>query len=94
MKIKPHLKEQLKKYLIDKVKEEEQKIKVYSAYKLSENEVSLIKNKVKEYDWKNVDYLIDESLIAGIVIKKGSQIINLSLKGALVNLKKIVYESD
>lgn len=94
MKIKPHLKEELKKYLTEKVRQEEQKIKVFSAYSLTDEEKNLIKKKVKGFDWNEVDYELDDSLIAGIVIKKGSQIINLSLKGALANLKKLVYESD
>lgn len=94
MRIKPHLKEDLKKYLIDKVRSEEQKIKVYSAYELSEDEKNLIKKEIKDFDWSDVDYLIDDSLLAGIMIKKGSKVINLSLKGVLANLKKIVYESD
>ena len=94
MKIKPHLKEELKKYLIERVRREEQKIKVFSAYKLSDEEKSLIKKTVRGFEWADVDYEIDGSLLAGVVIKKGSKIINLSLKGSLASLKKIVYESD
>lgn len=94
MKIKPHLKADLKKYLIEKVKNEEQRINVFSSYSLNAEEKNLIKSKLKNFDWSDVEYHIDESLLAGIVIKKGSQIINLSLKGTLANLKKIVYESD
>lgn len=94
MKIKPHLKEDLKKYLIEKVRTEEQKLKIYSAYKLSDEEKSILKKKFKEFDWKDVDYLTDESILAGVVVKKGSKVINVSLRGALSNLKKLVYESD
>ena len=94
MKIKPLLKEELKKYLTEKVKEEEQKVKVTSAYKLSDEEKKLIQSRVKGFVWNDVDYLVDESLMAGIIIQKGSKVINLSLKGTLANLKKIVYESD
>lgn len=94
MKIKSYLKEELKKYLIDKIRNEEQKIKVFSAHFLSDEEKAVIKNKIKTFDWIDVDYKIDKSLIAGVVIKKGSQIIDLSLKGTLENLKKLVYESD
>lgn len=94
MKIKPHLKEELKKFLVNRTRAEEQKIKVYSAYKLSEDEKKLIKKSVNDFDFSNADYYVDSSLLAGIVIKKGSKVINLSLKDSLLNLKKIVYESD
>lgn len=94
MKIKPHLKEDLKKYLTEKVRAEEQRIKVYSAYRLSNEEKDLLKKSVKELEWREVDYLVDESLLAGVLIKKGSKEINISLKGTLSNLQKIVYESD
>ncbi len=94
MKIKPHLKEELKKYFVEKVKKEEQKIKVFSAGKLNDDDKAQIKERLKAFDWQDVDYFIDESLLAGVVVKKGSKMIDLSLKGALSNLKKIVYESD
>lgn len=94
MKIKPHLKDELKKYFIERVKNEGKKINVFSPYILSVEEKELIKKKIDNLDWHDVEYHVDESLMAGIVIKKGSQIINLSLKGTLANLKKIVYESD
>jgi len=94
MKIKPHLKEELKKFLINKVRTEEQKLKVYSAYKLTEDEISVLKKKFRELDWSDVDYFVDPSLLAGILIKKGSKIINVSLQRTLSNLKKLVYESD
>ncbi|KKQ24037.1 MAG: F0F1 ATP synthase subunit delta [Candidatus Roizmanbacteria bacterium GW2011_GWC2_37_13] len=94
MKIKPHLKEELKKYLIEKVRKEEQKIKVFSAGKLDDEDKILIKRKLKSFDFKDVDYFIDPSIMAGVIVKKGSKMIDLSLKGTLSNLKKIVYESD
>ncbi|MBI5127761.1 F0F1 ATP synthase subunit delta [Candidatus Roizmanbacteria bacterium] len=94
MKIKPHLKEELKKYLSERVKKEEQKIKVFSAGKLNDDDKTLIKKKLKAFDWQDVDYFVDPSLLAGVVVKKGSKMIDLSLKGTLSNLKKIVYESD
>jgi len=94
VKIKPHLKEELKKYLLEKVREEQEKVKVFSAYRLTEEEKNLIKNKVRDLDFKDVDYLVDTTLMAGVVIKKGSKFIDFSLKGELLNLKKIVYESD
>jgi len=94
MKIKPNLKKDLKKYLIEKVRNEEQKLKVYSPYKLSDEEKSILKKKFREFDWSNVDYLIDESLMAGVLLKRGSKVINISLLKTLSNLKKMIYESD
>lgn len=80
--------------MIEKVRTEGERIKVFSAYKLTDGEKDLIKSKIRDFDWTKADYYVDEDLLAGIIVQKGSKVINLSLKGTLANLKKIVYESD
>lgn len=94
MRINPHLKEDLKKYLIEKIRKEKNAVKVMSGYRLGTVEKQLLHKKFDQLDWNSAQYEIDESLIAGVVITVGSRVIDLSLKGSLLSLKHIIYESD
>lgn len=71
-----------------------EKLKVYSPYKLSEKEKLVLKNKFTDFDWQDADFFVDETLLAGVVIIKGSKVIDISLKRSISDLKKIIYEND
>lgn len=93
MRINSKLKGELKKYLLDKIRADHQKVVVYSSVKLSSSDVQTIKSKFSNISFQNAEYQIDESLLAGIILKVGSKVIDYSVKGALTNLKHIVYEA-
>ncbi|MDO8609961.1 MAG: F0F1 ATP synthase subunit delta [bacterium] len=93
MKINAKVKEDLKKYLLEKIRTEHKKVVVHSSYKLSDSDKKLVYSKFPKIDFSDAKYDVDETLIAGIVITLGSQIIDLSIKGSLSNLKHIIYES-
>lgn len=93
MKLNARLKEDLKKYLLDKIRDDRQKVTVYSSVQLSGEEKQLLKLKLPTISFQNAQYLIDESLLAGIMVKIGSKVIDLSIRGTLSNLKHIVYET-
>lgn len=67
---------------------------IYSAYKLDQAEVELIVKKFPFIDVNNFLNIIDKKIIAGVVIYHGSQIIDLSLKSQLNNIRKKLYEID
>ncbi len=92
MKIKPRLKEEVKKYLLEKQQEEKNKVVITSAHKLTENELKLIQDLVPEIRGKKIDEEIDDSLIAGVIIRRGSKIWDLSLKQQLMSLQHRVNE--
>lgn len=94
MRINPKLKEDLRKYLTEKMKGDREKVVVFSSIKLSDFEKKLIKSKFSTISFQKAEYRIDENLIAGIIITVGSRVIDLSLKGSLTNLKHIIYESN
>jgi len=94
MKINPKLKNDLRHFLMDKIQEEQDIVKVYSADLLSDDDKKNLINKFKELNWKTARFETDKSVIAGVVIKVGSRIIDLSLFGSLSKLTNTLYEID
>lgn len=92
MKIHGYIKENLKKRLIEDLEKEKGKIVVYSALLLSDDEKNLLYAKIPQLKGAYIEFVTDRSLIAGVIIKIGSKIIDLSLKGQLNNLAQIDYE--
>lgn len=93
MRIIPQLKNDLRKYLFEKIRTENKAVTVASSYALGAEETSLLQSKLPLLDLKTAKFIIDPSIIAGVVISVGSRVINLSLKKSLSNLKHLIYES-
>ena len=94
MKINPKLKEDLKNFLMEKIQKEQNRVTVYSADSLDGDEKKLLGKKFSDLNWSEVVYLIDKSVIAGVIIKVGSKTIDLSLMGSLSKLSNTLYEID
>jgi len=94
MKINPYIKENLKKYLDELLKNEKDKITLVSAYALNNNELSSLFQYVPRLKNSEINFEINRKVIAGVVIKIGSKVIDLSLQGKLNNLKNYIYEID
>lgn len=92
MKIKPRLKEDLKKILLSKLNEESKEITLISSYLMTNNEIDEIKKTFPRLKDKRLKVEIQEDLLAGFIIKEGSKITDLSLKNYLNNIKKHIYE--
>lgn len=91
MKLKPRIKDELRKFLIHKQQAEKAKARVISAQKLSEEEWTQVFQLFPDLKGKKIENEIDESLLAGIVVQKGSKIIDLSLKTQLNEFRKTAY---
>lgn len=92
MKIKPRLKEDLKKFLLLKLKEEAKIVTLITSHKLTTEQVNEIKSLFPRIKEKQLKFQIDENLMAGFIIKEGSKITDLSLKSNLNKIKKNIYE--
>lgn len=92
MKISARLKEDLKRYLLRRRLEEAEKVTIVSAYKLSAKEVENIKKRIPDIKKSEVHVEVDESLMAGVLVQKGSKIIDLTLRGRMQSLEKSIYE--
>lgn len=93
MKIKPRIKEELKRYLLKKTTEEEDKVKVISAYKLSQEELRMLQEKIPSLVGKEMVNIVDTQILGGLVIKQGSKIIDLTLASYIKDLQLKAYET-
>lgn len=92
MKIKPRLKEEIKKYLLTKQQEERKKATITAAYHLNEVEISKLKEIFPALKGRKIIQQIDESIIAGLIIKYESKVVDLSLRQRLSNLEHRINE--
>ena len=92
MRIDPKIKEDLKQKLKADLAQNKKRVVVVSAYKLFEPEMNNLFNFFPQLKQSQIEFLVDNSLLAGYLIKIGSNVTDLSLKGQLQNLKNLVYE--
>jgi len=81
------LKEDLKQYINNKIKEGKQKIIVISTYKFEQTELIQLSNLFPHFTNKEIVNVIDKNIIGGMVIKIGSKIIDLSILSELNKIK-------
>jgi len=86
MKLSKQIKEELRLYLKDRLSEREVRTQIFAPYELSQAEVEDIKLRVSIIRNSDVDVIVDKSILAGIIIKHGSKLIDYSLKSKLDNL--------
>lgn len=92
MKINPSLKKELKKYLIQKIKDESEKVEIYTANRLEKRDIEEIELRFPNIKQKKLDIIIDEDLIGGFILKEGSKVTDFSLKARLNQIKKNINE--
>jgi F0F1-type ATP synthase delta subunit len=92
MKINLSLKNKIKDFVTNNINIESNTITIESADILSDLQKKIIIEKVGGLNFKNINYIINKDLIAGIIIKQGSSIIDLSLINQLSEIKKKLNE--
>ena len=70
------------------------KATVMSGYELTKKEVDTIKNSYPQLRDVKLLNVVDKNIISGVIIKIGTQLIDLTLNGALQNLRNNMYESN
>jgi len=93
-KINPKLKKDLRSFLLENIQKEQNRVLVQSADVLGIEEKKVLGKKFSNLNWKEADFQVDKSIIAGVVIKVGSKTIDLSLMGSLSKLSNTLYEID
>lgn len=72
---------------------EDKNIIVFSSYELTDEEKQLVIKKIKKIGWQeDAVFKIDKNLLSGIVIKKGNQVVDLSLNNFFNEFKKYIIE--
>lgn len=87
-------KREIKDLIKSRLMQPQKKALVFSAAPLDEEDKILLMRVLRFLKRDNfaVIYSLDESLLAGVVVKIGSKVIDLSLKGKLTNLRQTMYE--
>lgn len=95
MKINPAVREELKRFFNEKITKLKEKAMVICANDLTHEDKTLLLSHIPKIVKKDIkiDFNIDHSLLAGIVVKVGSKIMDLSLKGQLSYIRKKLYET-
>lgn len=88
MKISPGVKNDLKRFLVRTLRERDEEVTVLSACKLDKTDMDMVFKMLKGVDKDAVHVEVDPTLMAGIVIKKGSKVLDLSLKAQLEQLQR------
>ncbi len=86
MKLSKQIKEELQTYLRDRLNAREIRTQIIAPYELSQGEVEDIKSKVPLIKNSAVDVVVDKSILAGVIIKHGSKLIDYSLKSKVESL--------
>lgn len=95
MKIDPALKQDLKNYIRDRLSNKSGKayVTVVAPYEIGQQELDLLKKKIHLLENAHITVEVDKSIMAGVVIKYGSRMIDLSLRSELQKLQHTLYET-
>ncbi|MBP9691156.1 F0F1 ATP synthase subunit delta [Candidatus Woesebacteria bacterium] len=94
MNIDPALKEELKSYLLSKLKKKQRpKVIVRAPYELSTDDVNTLKKRIELLSEAEIITEVDTSILAGFVIQFGSNVIDVSLNAELQTLAHTLYET-
>ena len=82
-----------KKYLVKRIAEGKKRLRIYSSYQLDTEEIDhfLLELGLKG-KYSEVENILKDDILAGVVIELGSKIIDLTLNAKLKNLKKNLYD--
>lgn len=93
MNIDPQLKSELKEYVLQKLHDQKKKVQLSSAYKLSSEDLQLLKSHLPFLKEAQIEESTNHELLAGIIITFGSKMIDLSLKGQLREVTNILHST-
>ena len=88
MAIDQRIKQELERYLQNRVGKGEYRAVVMSAYKLDADEIKEIKSAIPVLKTYDIDNIVNENILGGLIIKFNTKIIDLSLRGQLKNFQK------
>ena len=94
MKISPKLKQELRSFLTERIRKDQNRVTVFSADDFDADEKRDLVKKFSNLNWNEANYQVDKTVIAGVIIKVGSKTIDLSLMGSLSKLSNTLYEID
>jgi ATP synthase F1 delta subunit len=80
-------KKELRNYLKKLMAQEKNRIKIISVYPLSKEEMTAVAKKFLKSPTE-IENIVDPSIVGGIIIQQGSNVLDLSIKNQLQNIEK------
>ena len=94
MHIDPALKEDLKKYLLHKLNNNQvPQVTIRAPFQLNNDEVAALKKKIDLLEQADITVEADPAILAGVIIQFGSSVIDLSINTELQTLAHTLYET-
>lgn len=93
MKIKSEIKEDIKKFIRERLQKKQEEVTIISPYTLSSDDLQEIINQYPQLESKKLIKVVDKNIIAGIIIKLGTKVLDLSLANKIRNLQHLVNET-
>lgn len=81
-----------KSRIVEKI-EDSDKVVIYSTYHLTNEEINFLKTKFDFISGKEIKNIIKREIIGGVIISYQDKIIDLSLRGRLIQLKRLINEN-
>lgn len=88
MKLNPQLKSELKEYITKRLHDQTTYVEVVSPYQLSQSELDDLKKNIPVLHQARLENTVDGNILAGVIIKFGSKMIDLSINGELGRVKQ------
>ena len=92
MKLNSQLKQELKDYVTRRLHDKSSHVEVVSPYKLSNEEINDLRKNISILEKAEITNSIDPSILAGVVIRFGSKMIDLSIKGELQDIRNKILK--
>lgn len=83
MRLSKQIKQELTEYLKDRLKHKEHRARIIAPYNLDKSEIQEIQSRVPLIAHAPVDVVVDEDILAGVIIQYGSKRIDLSLRSQI-----------
>lgn len=92
-RMSPDLKKEIRSYVQRRLEEGTNHVEIIAPYDLSEIDITHLRKQINGLEQTEISHTVDKSLMAGIVIRMGSRMLDLSLRTELEHLKHRMYES-
>ncbi|GEM_PF-1722934 len=89
MKIKPYIKKYIKDYAKQRHTDQNSTVQLISAQTLSDEDIQSLVERIPDLRGKKIKKTVDDSLLAGVIIKKSSKMLDLSLRSQLNQFRKV-----
>ena len=92
MKLNPQLKSELKEYITKRLHDQTTYVEVVSPYQLTQSELDDLKQNIPVLHHARLENTVDRSILAGVIIKFGSKMIDLSINGELQDIRQRILK--